>query len=234
YYYFQPGTYQMVRNNYIPVRWPNGETTWYMFDNTGSIVTGIYRWYGSTYYFDPSTYEVAKNRWVDGVYFGNTGAMVNGYFSQRLINWFVSRIGKLTYSMYGSRTGRDGTADCSGGMTEALYEAGASRPSMIYNTESLHGYLVANGYHCVYEGTGQYTPQYGDVIIWGRRGYSAGGAGHTLVVTGSEEKQKCISVCAYTGHKPGTAVQEFGYDWYWRYDDCPYQYVYRLYNQARN
>ena len=34
-----------------------------------------------------------------------------------LINWFESRRGKLTYSMYGSRNGSDGTADCSGSVS---------------------------------------------------------------------------------------------------------------------
>lgn len=37
-----------------------------------------------------------------------------------LINWFESRRGKLTYSMYGSRNGSDGTADCSGAISQAL------------------------------------------------------------------------------------------------------------------
>ena len=43
-----------------------------------------------------------------------------------LINWFESRRGKLTYSMYGSRNGSDGTADCSGSVSQALKEAGVN------------------------------------------------------------------------------------------------------------
>lgn len=43
---------------------------------------------------------------------------------QSIVNWFVNHRGKLTYSMYGSRNGADGTADCSGSISQALKEAG--------------------------------------------------------------------------------------------------------------
>ncbi len=43
-----------------------------------------------------------------------------------LINLFESRRVKLTYSMYGSRNGSDGTADCSGSISQALKEAGVN------------------------------------------------------------------------------------------------------------
>ena len=43
-----------------------------------------------------------------------------------LINWFESRRGKLTYSMYGSRDGSDFTADCSGAVSAALKSAGVN------------------------------------------------------------------------------------------------------------
>ena len=39
---------------------------------------------------------------------------------QTIVNWFINRRGKLTYSMYGSRKGSDGTADCSGSVSQAL------------------------------------------------------------------------------------------------------------------
>lgn len=136
--------------------------------------------------------------------------------------------------MYGSRTGADGTADCSGSMTMALRTAGASAPQIIYSTESLHGYLRNNGYYLAYEGMGTPQLQYGDIIIWGHKAASLGGNGHTVVVTGTGDNPTVISTCYLTKGQRGTAIQEVGYDWYWHDHNTPYQYVYRLANQARN
>ena len=70
---------------------------------------------------------------------------------ENVINWFVNNQGKLTYSMYGSRNGDDGTADCSGSMTQALYESGASKPAYLYSTETIHQYLLDNGFALAFE-----------------------------------------------------------------------------------
>ena len=135
--------------------------------------------------------------------------------------------------MYGSRTGADGTADCSGSMTMALRTAGASAPQIIYSTETLHGYLLNNGYYLAYEGKGETSLQYGDVIIWGKKAASLGGNGHTMVATGSGDNPTVISTCYLTEGERGTAIQEVNYDWYRNLADYPYQYVYRLKSQAR-
>ena len=230
YYYFNPVTYLRVDNNYVQSQWGD----WYLFGGDGRIQTGVHRWMGSVYYFDPVTYLRVDNAWREGLYFGADGRLVNGGFATRVINWFLQREGRLTYSMYGSRTGADGTADCSGSMTAALRSAGASAPQMIYSTETLHGYLLNNGYYLAYEGRGPVDLRYGDVIIWGRRGYSYGGAGHTMVVTGSGDYQTVISTCYLTNGERGTAVQEVNYNNYWNDDGQPYQYVYRLSAPARN
>lgn len=230
YYYFDPVTYLRVDNDYRQSQWGD----WYMFGPDGRIQTGARRWAGSVYYFDPVTYLRVDNGWRERLYFGADGRLVNGAFSTRVINWFLQREGKITYSMYGSRTGADGTADCSGSMTMALRTAGASAPQIIYSTETLHGYLLNNGYYLAYEGRGQEaTLQYGDVIIWGKKAASLGGNGHTMVATGSGNNPTVISTCYLTEGQRGTAIQEVNYDWYWNDDNRPYQYVYRLRDQAR-
>ena len=230
YYYFDPVTYLRVDNDYRQSQWGD----WYMFGPDGRIQTGAHRWAGSVYYFDPVTYLRVDNGWREGLYFGADGRLVNGGFSTRVINWFLQREGKITYSMYGSRTGADGTADCSGSMTMALRTAGASAPQIIYSTETLHSYLLNNGYYLAYEGRGQEaTLQYGDVIIWGKKAASLGGNGHTMVATGSGNNPTVISTCYLTEGQRGTAIQEVNYDWYWNDDNRPYQYVYRLRDQAR-
>lgn len=230
YYYFDPVTYLRVDNDYRQSQWGD----WYMFGPDGRIQTGAHRWAGSVYYFDPVTYLRVDNGWRERLYFGADGRLVNGAFSTRVINWFLQREGKITYSMYGSRTGADGTADCSGSMTMALRTAGASVPQIIYSTETLHGYLLNNGYYLAYEGRGQEASlQYGDVIIWGKKAASLGGNGHTMVATGSGNNPTVISTCYLTEGQRGTAIQEVNYDWYWNDDNRPYQYVYRLRDQAR-
>ena len=231
YYYFDPVTYLRVDNNYVQSQWGD----WYMFGPDGRIETGAHRWMGSVYYFDPVTYLRVDNGWREGLYFGADGRLVNGGFSTGIINWFLQREGRLTYSMYGSRIGADGTADCSGSMTAALWSVGASgKGGFVYSTETLHGYLLNNGYYLAYEGDGPVDLHYGDIIIWGRRGYSYGGAGHTMVATGSGNYQTVISTCYLTGGAAGTAVQEVYYNDYWNDDSRPYQYVYRLINPSRN
>ena len=229
YYYFDPNTYLRVDNDYRQSQWGD----WYLFGSDGRIQTGAHRWAGSVYYFDPVTYLRVNNEWREGLYFGADGRLVNGGFSTRIINWFLQREGKITYSMYGSRTGADGTADCSGSMTMALRTAGASAPQIIYSTETLHGYLLNNGYYLAYEGKGETSLQYGDVIIWGKKAASLGGNGHTMVATGSGDNPTVISTCYLTEGERGTAIQEVNYDWYRNLADYPYQYVYRLKNQAR-
>ena len=230
YYYFDPVTYLRVDNDYRQSQWGD----WYLFGGDGRIMTGVHRWMGSVYYFDPVTYLRVDNAWREGLYFGADGRLVNGGFATRVINWFLQREGRLTYSMYGSRTGADGTADCSGSMTAALRSAGASAPQIIYSTETLHGYLLNNGYYLAYEGRGPVSLRYGDVIIWGHKAASLGGNGHTMVVTGTGDYQTVISTSYLTEGEHGTAVQEVYYNNYWDDDDQPYQYVYRLINPARN
>lgn len=251
YYFNQDGT--------AKTGWQSINGHWYLFDaNNANSVLGWYQspagfWYyfdpenawahtGWTfvghnwYYMDPTNANMwTGGHWIDGhwVNLQSNGAFVG--FSQRVINWFLAREGKLTYSMYGSRTGADGTADCSGSMTQAVWSAGGHTPAHTYSTLDLGNYLLQNGYYLTGRGRGVQNVQYGDIVIWGNPGASAGGAGHTVVISTADPDPMCISTCGYYWSSnpnsrygaAGQAVQEFNYQWYWNDDDRPYQMVYR-------
>lgn len=235
YYYFDPVTHLRVDNDYREQVWSNGVHDWYMFGPGGRIVTGIYNWMGSIYYFDQSSYLKVVNDWRDGMYFGADGRLIdaNNTFSGRVISWFRRHEGKLTYSMNGARDGSDGTADCSGAMTEALYEAGASKPTEVYDTESIAPYLNGNGYELVYSGQNYFNPRFGDIVIWGVPGHSKDGNGHIVVISSMSNNPNCLSVNWLTHGAPGTAVSENNYYQYWSNHGQMYQQVFRPVNIAR-
>lgn len=124
----------------------------------------------------------------------------------------------VTYSMDGSRTGADGTADCSGAVYAALRTAGASNAGYVLNTESLHAWLLANGFVKVAENT-DWDAQHGDVFIWGQMGASAGAGGHTGIFIDHTN----IIHCNYAHN--GVSVNN--HDAYWVADGRPYFYAYR-------
>ncbi|MGR8809969.1 peptidoglycan amidohydrolase family protein, partial [Leuconostoc citreum] len=150
--------------------------------------------------------------------------------SDRLIDWFNNHKGKLTYSMTGSRNGSDGTADCSGSVVQAIYEAGGSKPTWLYNTESVHGYLLENHYKLIAENSG-WNAKRGDIVVWGEQGKSSGAAGHIMVITSDDDSNgngaKEISTDYSTGGVYGSAVQEYTYNEYAGWNHFPYSYVYR-------
>lgn len=242
---------------------------WYLFDRrTGAMQTGFkdlksygqnkvvyyadngqmqYRWQvigHDQYYFDASSgARYAGRRKIGNRWYSFNGNGTLKCFTARVLNWFFNRRGRLTYSMYGSRTGADGTADCSGSMVAALRGAGASRPAYTYNTESIHPYLKSNGYYLAREGRDvNYVPQYGDIVIWGKKGYSGGGGGHIMIMSSAGSDAKCISTCGYYWDKNpnsiygarGQAVQEFKYKWYHGTHNNMYYYVYRPYDLRRS
>lgn len=201
------------------------------YNGQGHMIYGWQTINGQRYHFNEATGDASRGDvWLNGheyIFDTGTGAQITNAYTFRLLSWFYHRIGKITYSMYGSRNGRDGTADCSGSVTQALYEASGVPYATLYNTDSLHGYLRQLGYHLAYENWGYTYPQVGDVIIWGRRGYSGGEFGHTGVVSGSGADAKMISTNYYTNGQKNTAVQDLPYFSYWAYDEYPYYYVYR-------
>lgn len=85
--------------------------------------------------------------------------------------WFAQRQGKVSYSM-GARYGPN-SYDCSSAVYNALVQGGFLPQGKMGNTESLFGDLEAAGWQQTN------SPVRGDVFIWGARGASSGGAGHT-------------------------------------------------------
>lgn len=150
-------------------------------------------------------------------------------FAQRLTDWFRSRKGKLTYSMWGSRNGSDGTADCSGALTQAIQDAGGTKYQALYDTDTIQPYLLANGYYVASSGW-QYQPvQYGDIVIWGVPGHSQGAAGHAVLVTTHGQNPDCISAQWGVGRgAKGMAVYEAPYYQYWIQHGRMYATVYRM------
>lgn len=126
-----------------------------------------------------------------------------------LINWFESRRGKLTYSMYGSRNGSDGTADCSGSVSQALKEAGVNIVGLP-STVTLGSQLAKNGFIRVSKNT-DWNAQRGDIVMmsWGADMSTSGGAGGHVGVM--EDANVFISVDFWTGGAAGQAVSS--HDW---------------------
>lgn len=102
----------------------------------------------------------------------------------------------VTYSMSGSRTGADGTADCSGAVYASLNTAGANLP--IGNTDSLFSDLPKLGFSKV-----SAPFKYGDIFVFGIQGQSSGAAGHTGVFL----DEKNIIHCNYGSN--GVSIDDF-------------------------
>lgn len=130
-----------------------------------------------------------------------------------LINWFESRRGQLTYSMAGSRNGSDGTADCSGSISQALKEAGVNIQGLP-STVTLGSQLAANGFYRVSKNE-DWAGQRGDIILmsWGADMSASGGAGGHVGVL--EDGSTFISVDYWTGGQAGTAVSSHNWDEYY-------------------
>lgn len=86
----------------------------------------------------------------------------------------------ITYSMYGSRTGSDGTGDCSGTIYQALRNGGASNAGWVLNTDSMHNWLKSNGFKRIADQT-EWNAKRGDITIFGKEGASGGAAGHVVM-----------------------------------------------------
>lgn len=128
--------------------------------------------------------------------------------------WFEARYGAITYSMNGSRNGSDGTADCSGSVTQAVYEAGGSTPSYLFSTVTLGGYLSANGFVRI-SANEDWNAERGDVILmsWSPDMSGSGGAGgHTGVMLNGTD---FISCDYSTNGAYGTAITSWNWNDYY-------------------
>lgn len=149
----------------------------------------------------------------------------------KVIAWFTNRVGRLTYSMTGSRNGADGTADCSGSITQALYEAGAAKYAYLYSTVTLASYLQANGYTCISRNQ-DWDSKKGDIILmsWGADMSSSGGAGGHVGVM--KDDATFISTDYWTGGQAGTAVSTHNWNAYYAANQPRYIEVWRNSGQA--
>ncbi|CEN29128.1 peptidoglycan amidohydrolase family protein [Lactococcus piscium] len=146
--------------------------------------------------------------------------------NNKAISWFDIRKGLLTYSMSGSRNGTDGTADCSGAITQAIRDAGGSQYAYLYSTVTLGSYLSANGFTRISENQ-SWDAQRGDIVLmsWGpSMAYSGGAGGHVGIM---KDSTTFISVDYWTGGQAGTAVSEHEWDYYHSVNKPAYIEVWR-------
>ncbi|MBO0459555.1 C40 family peptidase [Enterococcus hulanensis] len=90
----------------------------------------------------------------------------------------------VRYSQGGSRTGADGTADCSGAVYASLNASGANL--FVGNTDSMFRDLPSLGFS-------KTNPPYayGDIFVWGIEGQSGGNAGHTGIFLDKDNVIHC-------------------------------------------
>ncbi|QHJ76603.1 MAG: hypothetical protein [Bacteriophage sp.] len=131
-----------------------------------------------------------------------------------VIGWFDTRKGNVTYSMYGSRNGTDGTADCSGSITQAIRDAGGKAYNYLYSTVTLAPYLAVNGFKRIAKNQ-DWDAQAGDIVMmsWGNDMASSGGAGGHVGIMKSPTE--FISCDYWTGGQQGTAISEHQWEDYY-------------------
>lgn len=138
----------------------------------------------------------------------------------KMMNEGRNCVSKFRYSMFGSRTGADGTADCSGFVYRCVQAGGGKGYPFVPSTETLHDYLKQNGFSLISENR-EWNMQAGDIVIWGKKGQSAGAGGHTGICLDGQNWVECT---AY--QNLGVTIQN--HDARWVMNGGPYFYVYRL------
>ena len=147
---------------------------------------------------------------------------------QAIVNGMVNLRGEISYSMFGSRDGSDGTGDCSGIMTRVLKEAGIPIQGLP-STVTLGKQLANNGFYRVSVNQ-NWDAITGDIVMmsWGADMSQSGGAGgHVGVMM---DDTYFISCDYSTQGAPGQAINTYSWnDYYaankpyyievWRYSD---------------
>ena len=147
---------------------------------------------------------------------------------QSIVNGFTSRRGLITYSMFGSRNGSDGTGDCSGIMSQVLKEAGINIIGLP-STVTLGQQLAKNGFYRISINQ-SWDAQPADIILmsWGADMSTSGGAGgHVGVMIDDTYFISCdYSTQGATGQAINTYPWNDYYSWnkptyieVWRYAD---------------
>ena len=100
------------------------------------------------------------------------------------------RARNIRYSMDYSRTGADGTGDCSGTLYAALRKAGATNAGWVLNTDSMHDWLLKNGFRLIARNQ-EWHAKRGDIVIFGEKGKSANAAGHVVIFINNTQIIHC-------------------------------------------
>lgn len=149
---------------------------------------------------------------------------------QALVDGMVKQRGKITYSMYGSRDGSDGTGDCSGIMSRVLKEAGIAIQGLP-STVTLGQQLAKNGFYRVSINQ-DWDAETGDIILmsWGADMSSSGGAGgHVGVMMDSVN---FISCDYSTQGAVGQAINTYPWNDYYAANNPAYIEVWRYSESA--
>ena len=144
---------------------------------------------------------------------------------QNIVNWFINRRGKLTYSMLGSRNGSDGTADCSGAISQALKDSGIPIQGLP-TTVTLGQQLAKNGFYRVSRNE-DWVAETGDIVLmsWGADMSTSGGAGgHVGVMFDSIN---FISCDYSTKGAKGQAINTYPWNDYYAWNNPTYIEVWR-------
>lgn len=149
---------------------------------------------------------------------------------QSIVNGFISRRGLITYSMFGSRNGSDGTGDCSGIMSQVLKEAGIPIQGLP-STVTLGQQLANNGFYRVSINQ-DWDAQTADIILmsWGADMSSSGGAGgHVGVMI---DDTYFISCDYSTQGAAGQAINTYPWNDYYGWNKPNYIEVWRYADTA--
>lgn len=107
-----------------------------------------------------------------------------------IANMYALKSRGIRYSMTGSRTGSDGTGDCSGTIYDSLRKGGMPNAGWILNTDSMHDWLAKNGWELIAQNK-SWTMKRGDVVILGPKGASGGAAGHVFMAVDGTNAIHC-------------------------------------------
>lgn len=130
-------------------------------------------------------------------------------------NMYALKNRGIRYSMTGSRTGADGTGDCSGTIYDSLRKAGASNAGWILNTDSMHSWLIKNGFELIAENR-EWPMKRGDIVILGKKGASGGAAGHVFLAVDGTNAIHCTwkNASANGVYVDNEATMPYSMGWY--------------------
>lgn len=108
--------------------------------------------------------------------------------SDKFIEWFNERKGKVTYSMT-NRTGSK-SYDCSSAVYYAVCEALNIKVDWARDTASLPAFLLNHGFEKITENS-EWQAQRGDIVIWSKKKGVPGAEAHTGIFTDNSHIIHC-------------------------------------------